>query len=134
VSDLVSRLLEAIQAKERRAGIAHPGPWKIHRDNEGTWITYGDEGRIAGKVFAGVDARFIVDNDPSAVLRRCEQDRWLVDWYVGWQGTFRGPIPEGHTEEGALHFRMASEFVFNRLLASYGIDWADDGGNTEEET
>jgi hypothetical protein len=79
-------------------------------------------------------AEFIADNDPSAVLRRCEQDRWLVDWYVGWQETFRGPIPEGHSEEGALHFRMASEFVFNRLLASYGIDWADVGGITEEET
>lgn len=88
MSDLVSRLLEAIEAKERRAGIAHPGPWKIHRDNEGTWINYGDEGRIAGKVFAGVDARFIVDNAPSSVLRRCGADRRTV---MDWLATTRDP-------------------------------------------
>jgi hypothetical protein len=115
-SDLVSRLLEAIEETAQDADQVHT------MDCLGVYSVDGER-------------PYACDcGEPSSVLLRCAEDRALVDWYVGWQETFRGPIPEGHTEEGALHFRMASEFVFNRLLASYGIDWADDGGITEEET
>jgi hypothetical protein len=148
VSDLVSRLLEAISETERLAREASEtgaGPaWRFEPCDGGQCGGHlrleGSRREIiacqsceGGGLYYEVGPH-VARNDPSSVLRRCEQDRWLVEWYVGWQGTFRGPIPEGHTEEGALHFRMASEFVFNRLLASYGIDWADDGDITEEET
>jgi hypothetical protein len=139
-SDLVSRLLEAIEAKERSAHESGPARigWATYRDENGQMLytspvaENGDVWVTAGSETEPTSVQVVYD--PSSVLRRCDEDRALVDWYVGWQETFRGPIPEGHTEEGALHFRMASEFVFNRLLASYGIDWADDGGITEEET
>lgn len=111
MSDPIPRLLEAIQATKEDAPNLHR--MECREVEDAYMLAYGGRAECS----CGL---------PSSVLRRCAEDRVLVEWYQGWQETFRGPIPEGHTEEGALHFRMASEFVLNRLLASYGI--------TEEET
>jgi hypothetical protein len=84
VTDLVSRLLEAITAKEEKARAASPSPWALHRDSLGDdhWadISAADgsspvdtESGAIGPNLATVE--FIADNDPSSVLRRCAADR-----------------------------------------------------------
>lgn len=60
MTDLVSRLLEAITAKEEKAHIAN--------ESEGYSLHVSD-GRVLD---------FIEDNGPSSVLRRCSADRKIV--------------------------------------------------------
>lgn len=40
------------------------------------------------------------------------------------------PIPEGHTDQSATVMRMASEWVVNRLIQSYGLDIPVEGETT----
>jgi hypothetical protein len=79
VGDLVSRLLEAITAKEEKAhaaiefGSGGDGPWRVrgeHIDGSAAGIGFG---------FLPADREFIVDNDPSSVLRRCAADRRVLE-------------------------------------------------------
>lgn len=141
-NDLVSRLLEAISETERlaqeiaaKAGLNWVAAPCGEHLCEGHLLSVLNSGKRpelvacqpceGGGTYEPV-APHIAHHDPTSVLRHCGEDRALVEWYEGWQETFRGPIPEGHTKDGALHFRMASEFVFMRLLTAYGL--------TEEET
>lgn len=119
MSDLVSRLFAAIEATERQAEIAHPGPWAIHRDDKGTFVTYGGENRIVGQVYAGYDARFIIRNDPAAVLRRCESDRRLLKRLVEVSDPLYLTYSPG--------VDVLVEFTLKQMAFGYGI-------SVEEET
>lgn len=78
---LITRLLGAIEAKEQKARRVK-ADW--HQVGETGVIVASDGGRNAEECgngnWAGI-AEFMVDNDPSSVLRRCEADRKLVELY-----------------------------------------------------
>lgn len=90
MSDLISDLLAAIEAREELARRTEPGRWAVWpsdmpgefvvaRRNERTGTQ--DPDRVAtthGLYCAEQNARFIADNDPSSVLRHCAADRELV--------------------------------------------------------
>lgn len=98
VSDLVSRLLTAIDETERLANAATPGPWRVDDERYAEAIYGGEVGCVVGggrwagesSVFDSTeDALHIVHNDPAAVLRRCQADRELIalhpqDAELGW--------------------------------------------------
>lgn len=86
MTDLVSRLLEAIAAKEAKARAAQPGPWTVRHWKQGAedWkdVSSADYSVVANSI--GLDAtaatvEFIHDNDPSSVLRRCAVDRKILE-------------------------------------------------------
>jgi hypothetical protein len=95
--DLVTRLLAAIEETERVAQAATPGPWRYnpnkHWHKPGTcWFEEAVFTGPAGKdavCIAGTGetdhpeamarAAHIAHNDPAAVLRRCNADRYIVE-------------------------------------------------------
>jgi hypothetical protein len=88
VSDLVSRLLEAIEKVEHTTELAGPAVigWAAYQHENGSikycspvarngdvWVTGGAETEPSS---------VMVVFDPSSVLRRCEADRELVEAYA----------------------------------------------------
>jgi hypothetical protein len=109
VSDLVSRLLEAIEAKDQKARAAYGSPW-------------------AADMGAHPNAVFIADNDPSSVLRHCEADRKLMARGGPFCSCYEyGPPTNPNTGLPIPHHYDCSAYEAATLLAGvYGI--------TEEET
>lgn len=117
MSDLVSRLLEAIEAKEEKA-LRVKADW--HQVGETGVIVASDGGRnpeeCANGNWAGI-AEFMVDNDPSSVLRRCEADRRLLKLWAD---------PFGYwTADQAKAAAQMKDAMLLELARGYGI--------TEEE-
>jgi len=122
VSDLVSRLLEAIEAKEEKArAVLDRELWDELDEALGRdWPNWLPEDR-------GTVRAYMVDNDPSSVLRRCKADRETI---VQCQRAIRDD--EASARAGDLHrmqhtlTAMLAWFVLDKMAESYGI--------TEEET
>lgn len=82
--DLVGRLLAAIERRETAACAASPGPWAANAEHDEVvavdGITVAEGFALSGnQLRATVD--FIVDNDPTAVLRHCASERETIkDW------------------------------------------------------
>jgi hypothetical protein len=87
----VEKLLAAITEREQMAKRTEPGPWAawssdmpgefvVARRNEQTGKPDPDRVATTGGLHcAEQNARFIADNDPAAVLRRCAAERTMVD-------------------------------------------------------
>lgn len=88
MSDLVSRLLAAIEETEQEAKHTEPGPWGVWPgDVPGEFVVHTDYNgkpapdRVAtthGLHCAEQNARWIAMNDPAAVLRRYAADKRQV--------------------------------------------------------
>lgn len=83
MTDLVSRLLEAIAAKEAKARVVGEERlrWEFGEFSESVTVENANDYVACGPYGGGIDAddgRFIADNDPSSVLRRCAADRDLI--------------------------------------------------------
>jgi hypothetical protein len=96
VSDLVSRLLEAIQANEQKA--------RKVEESDGYSVHISD---------SDVED-FFRDNDPSSVLRRCEADRETVNHY-------RLLRARNDWSQGLGETLGALRFVVERIARTYGI-------------
>jgi uncharacterized protein DUF6221 len=125
MSDLIPRLLEAIEAKEEKARAAlngvnvfmHVGGGPVGAnwtafgglvsDDRGTplWDCEGSETLC----MADEVAEHVADNDPSSVLRRCEADREILAMY----------------DE-----RFSDDYIWKPILKALGKAY----GLTEEET
>lgn len=141
MSDLVSRLLAAIEEAERiaqdTADVAGPD-WHsepcdsdqceghIRSERKGDLIAcqpYEGGGMAAIPI-----GPHIARNDPDAVLRRCAADRELVEKYREIVAESDRVIERGYAEpDEMVSERLAFEWVIKNRAASYGI-------SVEEET
>jgi Family of unknown function (DUF6221) len=84
VSELVTKLLAAIEAKEAKARTAIPGPWRVERETGDVtpyWNVVTDEGYLMADSDSeeSPNAHFIAHNDPASVLRMCSAHRDIVE-------------------------------------------------------
>lgn len=87
MTDLVSRVLAAIEQAERKALAVpehlrrdrwtHPGPWVMHGSESDSANEVALVMRSTGRQAEAI-AEHIAHNDPAAVLRRCAVDKALV--------------------------------------------------------
>jgi hypothetical protein len=81
MSDFISDVLAAIEAREQKARKAAPGPWRPNAEHDEVYAV-DDIPVCEGFALSNNQLRatvdFIVDNDPSSVLRRCAVDRKLL--------------------------------------------------------
>jgi hypothetical protein len=125
MSDLITRLLEAIEAKEQRALKAAPGPWRPNAEHDEVYAA--DDIPVcegfalsSNQLRATVD--FIVDNDPSSVLRLCHSHKFVVGAYVDAKHqAARSFAPASHIKGLASGLELA----VHEIARGYGI--------TEEE-
>lgn len=136
MSDLISDLLAAIEAREELARRTEPGRWAVWpsdmpgefvvaRRNERTGTQ--DPDRVAtthGLYCAEQNARFIADNDPSSVLRRCEADRKIVEIYRDLCSKETGQAWDLSTRTGA-HMMMIR--VLDALASAYSVSVDTEG-------
>lgn len=123
MSDLVSLLLAAIEAREQKARKAQGTTWDVARDGEVREL--GNGGTVA-YVPRPEDAEFIAGNDPAAVLRRCAEERKVVLAYKGVDmaaGEF-GPVDLHPVDRGKW---IGLRIAVNAIAAWCGI-------SVEEET
>lgn len=124
MTDLITRLLEAIGETERLAREASPGPWRAYRDSRGACVVFGDEQRVVVDTYASHDERHILRNDPPTVLRRCAADRKLIerDGPFCDCGEF-GPPTNPDTGQPIPHHYDCSAYQAAQILAeSYGLE------------
>lgn len=135
--DLVTRLADAIQAKEdkaRRAGVQRP-EWAYDRETfrvltaEGQARLTSSDGsphpdrwviasRGMDQPLCDVDGEHIADNDPQDTLRRCAADRKLIERYHHALDE-RRRHPEDLATAGAL---LTMVGVLRIVAEGYGLD------------
>lgn len=145
MSDLVSRLLAAIEEAEQKALAVpehlradrwtHPGPWVMHGGesrSEDEVALVGMTGRQAEAI-----AEHIALNDPAAVLRRCAADKAAVLWFKAGMDRLerlnhvaeRRPLTAAESADRAVTVVVVSEGhdYMTFMASAYGI-------SVEEET
>ena len=121
---MVVWLLETMDAAQRDAEAATPGPWSVRPDpdtgenweiatvgREQRWVVGAEHG---GGVYDKPDALHIVRHDPAAVLRRIAADRKMLDLHQS---------DEGHCAWASTE-PMTDPCTTVRLLAE-GYGWKD---------
>lgn len=140
MSDLVSRLLAAIEETERLALAASPGPWRANAEHDEVLAV---DGEIACEGFAlssnqlRATVDHIVHNDPAAVLRRCAADKAAVLWFKAGMDRLerlnhvaeRRPLTAAESADRAVTVVVVSEGhdYMTFMASAYGI-------SVEEET
>lgn len=127
MSDLVSRLLAAIEETERLARAAQDyvgdGPWSVGRARgSGEPYVNGEVAAVCSFI-EEASALHIVRNDPAAVLRRCAADRKLLARGGPFCSCYEyGPPTNPNTGLSIPHHYDCSSYEAASLLAEvYGI-------------
>lgn len=87
MTDLPTRLLAAIEQRERYAHEATPGPWTAY-DRGVCWEIPELPDVHDGTGFTRPDVHHIVANDPSTVLRQCAAHKRIVAEIQSWKHHF----------------------------------------------
>lgn len=139
MTDLVSRLLEAITAKEEKAQAAPPWPWRTNAEHDevvaSDGLTVCDGFALSNnQLRAAVD--HVVDNDPSSVLHRCATDKVIAETTRMAQEHYREVLAETEGDPGssarvADAWRQATTWEkAARLVAEgYGLSGHREGDN-----
>lgn len=81
MSDLVSRLLAAIEETERDA-LAIPAEKRVWWGQPANAAVIADDGWLVVRPVSGYSAMHVARNDPAAVLRRCAADRRRLELHA----------------------------------------------------